>query len=131
MTAKKTKTVTPLTLTKTRLTAGVWEGVLTGVGKTEPVLTVRHQDVLVPGITLTESPDKGMWFVQIPVPAGLISDGVQTFLILDEATGDKLGSFALLSGEALAEDIRAEMDLLRAELDMLKRAFRRHCIETA
>jgi hypothetical protein len=30
----------------------------------------------------------------------------------------------------LAEDIRAEMDLLRAELDLLKQAFRRHCVET-
>ena len=35
-----------------------------------------------------------------------------------------------LAGEALAHDIRAEIDLLRAELDMLKRAFRRHCLET-
>jgi hypothetical protein len=26
--------------------------------------------------------------------------------------------------------LRAEVDLLRAELDMLKRAFRRHCVET-
>jgi hypothetical protein len=30
----------------------------------------------------------------------------------------------------LDEDIRAEVDLLRAELDLLKRAFRRHCSET-
>jgi len=27
--------------------------------------------------------------------------------------------------------MRVEMDLLRAELDMLKRAFRRHCLETS
>ena len=32
--------------------------------------------------------------------------------------------------QALAEDIRAEVDLLRAELDLLKRAFRRHCQDT-
>jgi hypothetical protein len=31
----------------------------------------------------------------------------------------------------LEEDIRAEVSLLRAELDLLKRAFRRHCAETA
>lgn len=127
MTARKTK---PLTLTKTRLHAGVWEGVLTGGNKTEPVLVVRHQDLLVPGITLTESDAKGTWFVQVPVPAELIADGVQTFVILEESSGDLLASFALLSGEGLAEDIRAEMDLLRAELDMLKRAFRNHCAET-
>ena len=41
-----------------------------------------------------------------------------------------LDSFALMSGDALSYDIRAEMTLLREELDMLKRAFRRHCLET-
>jgi hypothetical protein len=30
----------------------------------------------------------------------------------------------------MEDDLRAEVDLLRAELDMLKRAFRRHCLET-
>jgi hypothetical protein len=47
------------------------------------------------------------------------------------ATDAVLASFAFLAGDALSEDIRAEMDLLRDELDMLKRAFRRHCVETA
>jgi len=55
---------------------------------------------------------------------------VQTFLIRDRKTGDTLNSFALLSGDALSYDIRAEVILLREELDMLKRAFRRHCLET-
>jgi hypothetical protein len=128
--AKKTKTTQPLTLTKTKMVAGIWEGVLTNAGSTEPVLTVRHQDILVDGITVTESPDAGTWFVQVPVPPALIADGVQTFVISDDATGETLGSFALFAGEGLAEDIRAEMDLLRAELDMMKRAFRRHCNET-
>ena len=63
-------------------------------------------------------------------PGRLLSDGVQTFLISDPDTGEKLASFAVLAGDALGDDIRAEMDLLRAELDMLKRAFRRHCVET-
>jgi hypothetical protein len=42
-----------------------------------------------------------------------------------------LGSFSIVAGDALAEDIRAELSLLRAELDMLKKAFRRHCVETS
>ena len=41
-----------------------------------------------------------------------------------------LDTITFIAGEALADDIRAEIDLLRAELDMLKRAFRRHCVET-
>ena len=46
-------------------------------------------------------------------------------------TGDTLDSISIITGEVLSDDIRAEMNLLRAELDMLKKAFRRHCIETA
>jgi hypothetical protein len=41
-----------------------------------------------------------------------------------------LEKFTLIAGDVLGDDIRAEVDLLRAELDMLKRAFRRHCVET-
>lgn len=45
--------------------------------------------------------------------------------------GTQLGHFTLITGVALGDDIRVEMELLRAELDMLKRAIRRHCVETA
>ena len=36
----------------------------------------------------------------------------------------------MITGEPVEDDLRGEIDLLRAELDMLKRAFRRHCIDT-
>ncbi|PRY75259.1 hypothetical protein CLV80_11369 [Yoonia maritima] len=113
------------TLTKTRLIAGVWEGSLKAEGAEKPDLVVTHQGETVDSLQL-EPEKEGVWRVKIPVPAHLISDGVQTFIISDN-TGDTLGSFSLLSGEALAEDIRAEVDLLRSELDMLKQAFRHHC----
>jgi len=71
------------------------------------------------------------WEVRVPIPAQLISDGLQSFVISNPDTGETLESFAILAGDALADDIRAEIGLLRAELDMLKRAFRRHCAETA
>ena len=54
---------------------------------------------------------------------------MQTYLVADAATGEPR-LLRLVAGEALAHDLRAEIDLLRAELDMLKRAFRRHCLET-
>ena len=47
-----------------------------------------------------------------------------------KTSGVLLGHVTLIADEALGDDIRAEMDLLRAELDMLKRAFRRHSRET-
>lgn len=119
-----------LTLTKTRLIGGQWEGVLTGATGDAPSLRLTHQDQEIDGLTLTAEAEPGHYTVRAPVPLDLIADGVQTFVIEDSATGATLASFALLAGEALSDDLRAEMDLLRAELDMLKRAFRRHCVET-
>jgi hypothetical protein len=121
-----------LTLTKTRLFEGVWEGILTtrAEGNTQPEIVVTHLSEEVGSVAVTEDREAGNWVVRVPIPPELISDGVQTFLINDARTGDTLGSFALLSGDALSYDIRAEVTLLREELDMLKRAFRRHCLET-
>jgi hypothetical protein len=45
-------------------------------------------------------------------------------------TGETLAHFTIITGVPMEDDLRAEVDLLRAELDMLKRAFRRHCVET-
>lgn len=117
-------------LVKIRLKSGVWEGVLTGVNG-EPVLDVTHMEASVAGTSVTEIPDRpGEWAVHVPIPAEVLSEGVQTFLIHDAASGEKLAHFTIITGVAMEDDIRAELDLLRAELDMLKRAFRRHCLET-
>ncbi len=117
-------------LIKTRMIAGVWEGVLTAQGDTPPDLVVTHMDRLIDGTTVTASDAVGGWLVRVPIPAEHLSDGIVTFVIRDANTDETLNSFSLLAGDALSEDIRAEMDLLREELDMLKRAFRRHCVET-
>lgn len=121
-----------LTLTKTRLFEGIWEGVLTheGDGNIQPRIEVTHLQDKVDGVEVIENREAGHWVVRVPVPTESIADGVQTFLIRDASTGDTLDSFVLLCGDALSYDIRAEVMLLREELDMLKRAFRRHCLET-
>ena len=122
--------MTEVTLTKTRIRAGIWEGVLSG-SAAEPALEVLHLEKPVAGVTVTAVPDRaGEWLVQVPVPVELLSEGVQSFLIRDAATGEKLQHFTIITGVAMEDDLRAEVDLLRAELDMLKRAFRRHCLET-
>ncbi|MEM1235110.1 MAG: hypothetical protein AAGH70_13390 [Pseudomonadota bacterium] len=114
-------------LTKIRIREGVWEGMLSGP-ETVPALMVTHLEAPVEGVNVT--PDGDAWRVSVPIPSHAISDGVQTFLIKEAASGTTLASFALAAGEPLSEDLRAEVDLLRAELDLLKRAFRRHCVET-
>ena len=119
------------TLTKTRIRAGIWEGVLTGTSGT-PALDVLHLEQPIADVTVAAIPDRpGEYAVQVPVPAELLSEGVQTFLIRNRGTGQTLAHFTIIPGVAMDDDVRAELDLLRAELDMLKRAFRRHCLETA
>lgn len=121
-----------LTLTKTRLQAGIWEGVMTWSGSEnmQPELVALHLDQPISGINIKEDPAGNEWKVQIPVPIEAVSDGVHTIAVIDKASGDLLTSFTLIAGEPLSDDIRTETALLRAELDMLKRAFRRHCLET-
>jgi len=122
-----------LTLTKTRIRAGVWEGVLAaGDGRAElPAIEVVHLEAPVAGVSVAPAPGKtSTWHVRVPIPADALNDGVQTFMIRDQQSGERLESFTIVTGAALEDDIRAEIDLLRAELDMLKKAFRRHCLET-
>ncbi|NVO22033.1 hypothetical protein HJ526_02995 [Donghicola sp. C2-DW-16] len=120
-----------LNITKTRIIEGVWEGVITrGGGRNgeTPAVAVTHQGQAISGVTVGDM--EGGWVLRVPIPLETISDGVQTYLIIDASTHEEVNSFSLIAGQALAQDIRIEMDLLRAELDLLKRAFRRHCVET-
>ena len=123
--------MTSATLTKTRIRAGVWEGILSGPAA-PPALTVTLLEQTLPGVQIQPLSGKpGDWLVNVPIPANVLSDGVQTFVIRDAAQAETLAHFTIVTGVAMEDDIRAEIDLLRAELDMLKRAFRRHCLETA
>ncbi|MBK5946644.1 hypothetical protein CCR83_09415 [Rhodobacter veldkampii DSM 11550] len=115
------------TLEVSRIRAGCWEGVLQGPGA--PEIEITHQQAALPGLECAAD-GAGRWRLSLPIPAEVLWDGVQTFLITDRRDGTRLGQFTIVTGVPLEDDLRAEIDLLRAELDMLKRAFRRHCVET-
>lgn len=121
------------TISRTRIFAGIWEGVVQARKPdraAEPALEVTHLGEPVRSFSMEEDPRQpGRWLLRIALPPDRISDGVQAFLINDTATGETLSSFAIAAGEVVDDDLRAEVELLRAELDMLKRAFRRHCLE--
>ena len=119
-----------LELTKTTMRQGVWEGVITNAGDEKPAISVTYLGKNVPDVELKEGFDDVDWVLRIPIPQDAVADGVHTILIDDAASQVKLGQITLIAGEALGGDLRTEVDLLRAELDMLKRAFRRHCLET-
>lgn len=118
-----------LKLTPNRLFQGVWEAEIQQTGTGLPRVNVTHRDKPVEGIELSEGSD-GKWTLRVPVPGEAIADGVQSIVVADEEDGEILGQFTLIAGDAVGEDMRVEIDLIRAELDMLKRAFRRHCLET-
>ena len=57
------------TLTKTRIRAGVWEGVLSG-SAAQPVLDVLHLEQPLEGVTIAAVPDReGDWLVRVPIPS--------------------------------------------------------------
>jgi hypothetical protein len=120
--------MTALTLAGSRITAGRWIGLLLGEAASPPAVEIVHRERPLDGVSV-EGAD-GRWTVSVRIPDEAISDGVQTFLVRQGGTGDELGAFTLVAGSPLEADIRAEVDLLRAELDLLKKAFRRHCLDT-
>lgn len=117
-------------LTRMRLANGVWEGLLSGRHAQPPKLRLRHRDDLVGEPETTRAEDRQGWLVRFHLPLDRLSDGVQTFVIEDAATGEALAHETVIAGEAVTADLRTEVEMMRAELDLLKRAFRNHCAET-
>ncbi len=115
-------------LINTQIKGGVWQGDVAGAGESMPELRITHLGSALDSVDCTHVPAHDIWRITVPIPQELISDGVQTFVVSDP-TGVRLGSFTLICGEPLADDLRAEISLLRAELDMLKKSFRRHYSE--
>ena len=120
-----------LTLTKTAFDGGRWTGVLTGVpsGQEAPALQVllRGEEVT----TAHLSAGAGHHDVRIELPASVLGDGVQSLLIVPVGEVTPLATIRLVAGAPLEQDLQAEIEDLRAELDLLKSAFRRHCAAAA
>ncbi|MFN3577333.1 MAG: hypothetical protein ACK4TJ_10175 [Tabrizicola sp.] len=114
-----------LTLEQGRFEAGVWQAALSGAAEA-PVVEVLTGGRAVEGVEVTPARD-GRFTLRVPIPSWALNEGVQVFLV--QSGGALLGRFALIAGEAADEDIRTELALLRAELDLLKRAFQRHARE--
>jgi len=111
---------------KGRIAGGVWEAVVTAADTpaVEALLAGRSVD----GVSVASVPGAaGQYAVRVPIPAWALNEGVQTFLV--QSGGETVAQFTLVAGQPLDEDIRTELSLLRAELDLLKRAFQRHVRE--
>ena len=116
-----------VTLVQTGLREGVWEGILSGhTGPEQPRLRAFHMDRALSGLDVCASATgEGCYAVTLNIPIQSLSEGVQAFSIQDEDSGERLAEFAIISGNPAAETLEAEVALLRAEVDMLKKVVRR------
>ena len=110
---------------------GIWRGLLTvAQGSASPTLRVELNGALVEDTTITDGPSECEWIINIPIPRHAIGDGVYTYTIFIDNDTVPIASFCMTAGRAMEYDLQAEVALLREELEILKRAFRRH-IHTA
>jgi hypothetical protein len=112
-------------LVKLSLEAGRYRGELVAPHDTG-IEAVHHGRVVAAARLTRTTEDAERVFVSVDLPSEILSDGVQVVALRSTVTGAVLDRITLLAGDALDEDLRAEVGLLRAELEMLKRAFRQH-----
>lgn len=109
------------------LQAGCWNGMLKASQRPARV-TVRHHAQIVAEADISPA-GSDRWTIRAPLPASLLSDGIHSLLLVaDDEAGQpdrELGRLALLAGSVLADDLMVEVQHLRAELELLKREFRR------
>jgi hypothetical protein len=112
-------------LTRSRLQKGIWHASVASADQPQVSASIDGRDL----DQITCAPgDGGQWEIAVSLPADMLHDGLQTVLLRD-ATGAVIGQLPILAGAPLADDLRAEIALLRAELDILKAAFRRQASE--
>ncbi|MBA4492527.1 hypothetical protein [Paracoccus sp. S1E-3] len=113
------------------LKAGNWTGTLLRPTAPKRVL-LTHLGLLVAEARVRPV-QPGSWRIEVAIPPECLSDGVQSLTLLaDDGEGDqpmpgaeRLAALSLVAGAPLDLDLRAEIDLIRAELELLKREFRR------
>lgn len=113
-----------------RIRAGRWEAALYRPSAAAPVVELWLGGDRIGPVEARQGTTEGVWLLSATIPANRLADGIQTFLLRDAQSGETLAHFSILAGASAEADLRAEIDLLRAELDMLKKAFRRHCAES-
>ncbi|MEM6886714.1 MAG: hypothetical protein AAF636_01105 [Pseudomonadota bacterium] len=113
-----------VTIEQSRLRDGVWECLLRA--RLRPQVAAHLHDKPLEPPQVEPAGSDGLWRLTLTLPKDLLSDGAHTVVLTEGAASDPFGNIAILAGDVLASDLRAEVDLLRAELNMLKRMFRKH-----
>ncbi|MDF3607704.1 hypothetical protein PE067_17100 [Paracoccus sp. DMF-8] len=118
------------------LKGGIWQGVLHRDARPGRVILTHLGETVTEARVTEDGP--GHWRVAVSIPSDRISDGVQSFILVEDGGAgleppgpgaDRLAVVNLLAGAVLDEDIQAEISLLKAEIELLKREFRRMAAE--
>lgn len=112
-------------LHRVSITGGLYRGLLTGTGEPPALEMVLGEQSLG---NLTPSPAEGGWQVEGELGTAPLTDGAQS-VVIRTGEGDILDVVTVVTGLGAPEDLRAELGALRAELAILKAAFRRHVHE--
>ncbi|MEF9605250.1 hypothetical protein O4J55_24165 [Paracoccus sp. PXZ] len=120
------------------LKGGFWQGVLHRHAQPGRLVLVHMGSRVAEARVTAET--EGRWRVAAAIPAERLSDGAQSFLLLEdqEAEGEPpqpgarhLASLTLVAGDVLDGDLHAELSLMRSELELLKKELRRLAAEPA
>lgn len=107
--------------------AGIWQGRIQGTSS--GMIDVLHQGQVLEEVEVTPEAEKS-WILSVSIPSECLGQGISTFIVRDRESSAEIGGFSIIvDADDDSEDMRAELRLLRAELDLLKQAFRRHMNE--
>ena len=87
-------------------------------------VTLHEEPVDTVQVFRTQDTDE--MHLHITIPPSAVGSGVHSFIITEHQSLDILARFTFIGGDLADQALRAEIDLLKAELKLLKRAFRRH-----
>ena len=122
-----------LEITQIKFSQGVWQGLISGAAPGTdhlPKFDVTLHEEPVDTVQVIRTQDTDELHLQITIPPSAVGSGVHSFVITEHQSLDVLARFTLIGGDLAEQDLRAEIDILKAELELLKRACRRHCVET-
>lgn len=114
------------------LRGGLWSGILTADSAPRRVFLLRHGEIL--SFAKLMAVGDGRWDVSVDIPASVLSEGTHSLtLVADEGEGEgaplpdsiHLDHLSLIAGKILDDDLAAEIALIRSELELIKREFRR------
>ena len=103
------------------VSAGCWTGALQA-DRPPADLRVVHRGKVVAQAVLQDAGPR-LWSVMADLPAEVIDRGAHGLLLM--AGNTVLARLTLIAGAVAGDDLLAEVAQLRAELDLLKREFRR------